>query len=202
MEFSFDTLELDTNAAIDGTIDESGAYVGEFKKVVVVKSRDKGTHGLKFTFESDEGGVIDTTLWVRSADGKDLFSAAQLAAMRVVLGAQKLVVADGLDDQWSAEEGRRVPTPCKVIANLTGKKIGLVLQKTTKDNPSRPEYPRVDYNVKGAYAPATRLTAGEIVKGVKEPKELDKILSKLKDIDNRKPQEHVAADLGLSGLNF
>ena len=193
MTFSFENFEYDETNLIDRSIDESGAYVGEFLQVAVLCSKNTGTHGLRFEFAADEGGIVKIDIYVQKADGTKLFGADTVGAVKKVLGLSRFEVVEENIEKYDFEKKEKVLEMGKVVKNLENKKIGLVLRKKIEDHMTKPGEVRISYEIVEVFHPISRLTAGELAAGVKEAKKLDKRLKSLKDKDVRKVSSVSAA---------
>lgn len=189
--FDFDQNEAKGADSIADRIVDSGAYVGQFSRVALVISREKGTKGMEFEFVTKEGGKQTMTLWVQRADGSDLFSKQQVQAMMAALGVKSLKTSPGKVRAYSQEESKWVEADGKIFPDLQARDIGLVLQKEIKDGG------KFQFNIYAVFDPKTRRTSSEIIEGSQKAVKLDKILHNLKDKDSRKIKETAAPSMGL-----
>lgn len=175
---------LDTKAAsaadnIVSRIDQSGKYVGTLTRVEIVASK-QGTEGVEFSFRSDDGATADfLTLWTYKASGEALPSLKTLNAMMTVVRVKSLTPTQGTVEKWDSGTGQRGKFPATIFPELTGKRIGLLLQ--------REEYEKRDgsvgakVNIVGCFDPETELTASEILARKTKPETLARMVGALRD---------------------
>lgn len=175
---------LDTKAAsaadnIVSRIDQSGKYVGVLTRVEIVASK-QGTEGVEFSFRSDDGATADfLTLWTYKASGEALPSLKTLNAMMTVVRVKSLTPTSGQVEKWDSTSGQRGKFSATIFPELTGKRIGLLLQ--------REEYAKRDgsigakVNIVGCFDPESELTASEILARKTEPETLARMVAALRD---------------------
>jgi hypothetical protein len=183
MTVSYDYDEESAGKAdnVASRIDTSAAYIGKFKSVNAMKSREKGTEGVHFEFESPGGGNAAFDLWTKKADGEAVFGANQLSAMMAVLGLKGLKSVPGTFEGW--EDGKRAEISGEVFPDLVDKDIGLVLQKELYTKGDGKEAFRM--NLFGVFRASDRLTASEIKDKKTKPEKIEKMLRGLKTKDSR-----------------
>jgi hypothetical protein len=163
---------------------DSGAYVGELKKVYTTVSGNKGTHGLVCEFEAPGQGNAEFTLWTHDNEGKAMTGSpgyAMFNALLFLLGVKNPEVAKGTAEVWVDGAGgkrEKVEQEVDIFPELCGKKIGIVLQKEVQDKGFR-------MNLYGLFEPTTRRTMTEVRDGVTKGVKLDRLLKGLKDKDGR-----------------
>lgn len=181
--------ELDTKAAkesdnIGGYLKDTGKYKGEFIRAEKLQSKNKGTHGIGFTFASDLGQTTRFDIWTKDAQGKELMGYKALMAIMTCLKVRALSVVKGDVERYDYDTQERYTEKADVFPELTGKPIGLVLRST--------EYEKMRDGQKTGdtgwrlelYAPfeaATELTAGEIIDKKKSAEQLEKMIVGLAD---------------------
>lgn len=199
---------LDTKAAsaadnIVSRIDQTGKYVGTLTRVELVTSR-KNTEGVEFSFKADDGSSADfLTLWTYNPNGEALPSLKTLNAMMTVGRVKALTPTPGQVEKWDSGSGQRGKFPATIFPELTGKRIGLLLQ--------REEYEKRDgslgakMNIVGAFDPDSELTASEILARKTEPETLSKMVAALRDKPlkgSRQQQSSTEAEYSAGGDAF
>lgn len=162
-----------------GRITETGQYVGKFTRAEAVTSK-KGTEGVEFAFESDDGQSADyLTLWTYNTDGKELFGLKFLNAIMTCMKVKAMTPKKATVEKWDASVSQRVPVETTVFPELMDKPIGLLLQ--------REQYLKNDggigekMGIVGMFEAATLFTASEILDKAKTPEKLAKKALQLKD---------------------
>lgn len=181
--------KLDTQAAIDADkfsqyLDKSGKYVGKFTRAEKLVSKAKGTHGIGFTFEAQDGGSTRFDVWTMDKDEKKLSGFNAVCAIMTCLSLRDLpestVTIDRRD--WATNKTEKVQA--QVFADLTSKPIGLVLRNTEyqkmKDGVLTGEYGwRLE--LVAPFRAADSFTASEILTKKTKPEKLESIMATLKD---------------------
>lgn len=178
------TYNLDTKqaAAADNTmsrIDATGKYVGTLTRAEAIESQ-QGTEGVEFSFRADDGSTADfLTLWTYNRNGDALPSLKTLNAIMTILRVKVITATTGQVERWDRDTRSRVKTAATIFPELTGKRIGLLLQ--------REEYEKANHeigakmNIFGVFDADTELTASEILARKTQPETLARMVSTLKD---------------------
>lgn len=181
--------QLDANAAREAEnfssfLSESGKYKGKFIRAEKLVSKAKGTHGIGFTFETDAKQTTRFDIWTMSADNTHLSGFKTINAIMACMKLRNLTVVQSQVERrnWDTKQNEKVQA--EVFQELTGKPIGLVMQKTEyekmKDGYATGEYAwRLE--LVAPFEAATEFTAAEIMDRATEPKKLASILSNLQD---------------------
>lgn len=170
---------LDTNAAraadsISARLSESGKYIGTFTRAEETKST-KGTHGVSFSFSSDTGEQTDfLDLWTINANGEQLAGFKALQAIMTCTKAKTLTATAMNVGKYDKDAKKSVPTNITGYPELTGKRIGLLLQKEISDNPNDMTKPYSNLRIVGCFDAESELTAGEILDRKTQPQQLAK----------------------------
>jgi hypothetical protein len=176
------SYSLDTTAAREGDtqnlrITETGAYIGAFTKAEKVTSK-KGTTGVEFSFLSREKQSADfLTLWTVNEAGEQIYGFKQLMALMTCMRVKDVSETKGTVEKF--EDGQKVKVAATIHPELTGKPIGILLQ--------REEYEKNNgqighkFNLVGFFDPQTRMTATEILDKAGTAEKLDKMVAALKD---------------------
>lgn len=179
------TYDPDAAGKADASrIDTSAAYVGQFKLVHAIKSERTGTEGLHFEFDSPSVGGTSFDVYTKKADGTPVFGYNQVNAMMAILGLRGLKGVPGKYEAYDSELGKRVETDGEVFPELTGKDIGLLLQKELYTKQDGKDGWRM--SLFGIFHPQLRLTASELKEKKVVPEKFDKMVRALKDKDSRK----------------
>ena len=178
---------LNTTAAREGDtqnlrITETGAYVGAFTKAEKVTSK-KGTTGIEFSFMSRDKQSADfLTLWTVNEAGEQIYGFKQLMALMTCMRVKDVTEKAGTVEKF--ENGQKVKVAATIHPELTGKPIGILLQ--------REEYEKNNgqighkFNLAGFFDAQTRMTATEILDKAGSAEKLDKMVAALKDKPRQK----------------
>lgn len=176
-------------------ISETGKYQGTLVRAEVIKST-QGTDGVEFTFISDDGREADfLQLWTAKADGTRLHGFKVLMALMACCGIRNLTPLEMVVKKWDPNAHAKVETKIKGFPGLTGKKVGLLLQKELYNKNNGKEGYKM--NIYAPFQYETELTASEILDRKSQPVALGKLVSILQDRDNRK-----ASSANNSGYGF
>lgn len=178
------TYNLDPKAAsaADNTvsrIDVSGKYIGILTRAEAVVSRQQ-TEGIEFSFKTDDGQTADfLTLWTYNVKGEALPSLKALNAIMTICRVKTITPTAGQVEKWDSASHSRVKANATVFPELTGKRVGLLLQ--------REEYAKTDgsigskMNIFGVFDADSELTASEILAKKTQPEVLARMVASLKD---------------------
>ncbi len=126
---------IDKTAAIEadnhgGFLTETGKYKGHFLRAEKLVSKNKGTHGIGFTFEDDSKRSTRFDIWTRSGSGDNLMGYKTLQAMMTVMGLRNITPAQGIVDRYDYDTKTTSKVQAEVFNDLVGKPVGLVLRST------------------------------------------------------------------------
>lgn len=184
---------LDPKAAADADnfmsrLDRTGKYTGTLIRAEA-KCSDNKTDGIEFSFRADSGGVSDyLSIWTHNASGEALAGLKTLNAIMTVCRVKAITPTQGLVERWDRFARQREKVSATIFPELTGKRIGLLLQ--------REEYDRndggtgVNMRIFAPFDPETELTASEILAKKTNPEVLPRMVAQLKD---RPPQRFKSA---------
>lgn len=182
---------LDQNAAIKSGggeyISESGYYFGQIDSAEYVVA-GTGTFGLELSISTDGGKANYLTMYYAKSDNTPINGGSNMIqAIMALTGCQSLTMM-----QQNTPQG-----PVNIAPELTGKKIGFVLQKVlyTKGDGSEGHKFQIV-----AVANQQNQTAKEMIEQ-KQPAKVESILSTLKDKDDRKPVSQNAPSGGYNPAN-
>lgn len=180
---------LDTQAAIDADkfgqyLDKSGSYIGKFTRAEKLVSKNKGTHGIGFTFEAQDGGSTRFDIWTMDATNKPLSGFNVINAIMTCMSLRGLKESVATIDRYNWETKKTDKVQALIFADLLDKPVGLILRNTEyqkmKDGALIGEYAwRLE--LVAPYRAADSFTASEILTKKTKAEKLESILASLKD---------------------
>jgi len=175
-------LTLDTNQARAAdnrmsVITETGKYIGTITRAEKLTST-QGTSGLGLSFKADDGSTANyLDIWIRKANGDDLFGLktvnAMLACLRVRGAEEGQIEFDAWDKNTKGMVRRKAPG----YPALMGKRIGLLLQKVKETDDKGND--RDGIVIYAVFQADTELTASEVLDSKTTPEKLPKMLQAL-----------------------
>ncbi len=214
--------QLDQNAAreadsIGSYLTETGKYVGTFTRAEKLISKNKGTHGIGFTFES-AGQSTRFDVWTMNAQNEHLGGYKAINAIMACMSLRGISEKPGQVERYNWDTQQKETVQAEVFPELVGKPVGLVLQKT--------EYEKMRDGQKtgetgwrlellAPFRAADEFTAGEILDRKTKPEKLASIIATLADrplkarpaaLRNESgnggpPSGHPAASSGFDGMD-
>lgn len=164
-------------------ITETGKYQGTITRAEAVKSK-QGTDGVEFTFVADDGREAEyLTLWTMRANGEHLGDYKKLMAIMACCQVKTLTPKPLMVKKYDREAGAKVDAQITGFPELTGKQVGLLLQKELYTKSDGGEGSSV--RIYAAFQHGTELTAAEILERKTSPVALGKLVEGLRDKDNR-----------------
>jgi len=176
---------LDTNAAREANtggkrITETGKYVGTIVSAFYEKNQN-GTESVNFMFASDQGQEAGPlVLYTHNGVGEALHGFKVLSAIMVCTKQRALTTQPGAVQLYDFDAGNVVTKTKETYPELTGKKIGFVLQKEEYHNGAGELRYRI--LIAAPFEYGTELMANEILDKMAQPKALAKYM------------EHIAAN--------
>ncbi len=168
-----------------GRIEQTGRYTGTIVVAESVTSQ-KGTRGVDIHFKADDGQTSVIQIWTIGADQKPLHGMKTISAIMACSKVRKLSEELSRVEKYDFDAGERVVMAATVLPELTGKRIGFLLQKewytSQKDGSDR-----YKMNCYAPFEAATGCTATEVL-DQKPAAMLDKMAATLKDRDSRQKQ--------------
>ena len=163
---------LDTNAARAGDktsnfINESGAYAGMFQRVEALISKEKGTHGIGFTFKTEDGASVNFDVWTVKGNGEKLSGFDAVQAIMTCMKVRGMKPEPMTVEKYDFEAKQTKMTQINGFPSLTGKPIGVFLQKELSIYEGQE---KAKMNLVGSFEPDTHLTASEILDKSTTPK--------------------------------
>lgn len=180
---------LDTQAAkeadqIGAYLKDTGKYTGKFTRAEKLVSANKGTHGVGFTFMSDNGQSTRFDVWTQKADGEKLAGFKTLMAIMTCLKIRNLTVVTATLERYDYDTKQKYTEQGEVFAELTGKPIGVLLRNTEYEKMRDGQFTGENGWRLELFAPfeaATGFTAGEIIDKKTKPEQLAKMEAVLQD---------------------
>ena len=163
---------LDSNAARAGDktsnfIDESGAYAGTFQRVEALISKEKGTHGIGFTFKTADGASVNFDVWTVKSNGEKLSGFDAIQAIMTCMKVRGMKPEPMTVEKYDFEARQTKLTQINGFPALTGKPIGVFLQKELSIYNGEE---KAKMNLVGSFEADTQLTASEILDKSVTPK--------------------------------
>ena len=126
---------IDKQAAIEadnhgGYLSETGKYKGQFIRAEKLVSKNKGTHGIGFTFEAEDKRTTRLDIWTLDASNKPLMGYKTLQAIMTVMGLKELKPGTGEVDRYDFDTKKTSKVQAEVFPALVGTPVGLVLRNT------------------------------------------------------------------------
>ena len=195
--------QLDTNAAreadsIGSYLTESGKYIGTFTRAEKLVSKNKGTHGIGFTFESS-GQTTRFDVWTMDANSKHLSGFNAVNAIMACMSLRGIKPAPGQVERYNYDTQQREKVQADVFPDLVGKPIGLVLQKTEYEKMRSGQLTGETgwrLELVAPFRAADEFTSSEILDRKTKQKKLASIVTMLKDRPLKKRPAHVSAAAG------
>lgn len=177
---------------------ETGKYIGTFTRAEKLISKNKGTHGIGFTFESS-GQTTRFDVWTMNAQNEHLSGYKTINAIMACMSLRGIRPVPGQVDRYNWDTQQKETVQAEVFPDLVGKPVGLVLQKT--------EYEKMRDGHKtgetgwrlelvAPFRAADEFTASEILDRKTKPEKLAAIIAVLSDrpLKSRPAQQSRAHD--------
>lgn len=110
-------------------LNETGKYIGKFTRAEKLISKNKGTHGIGFTFDVN-GQTTRFDVWTINGEGKHLSGYNMVNAIMTCMSLRGLQPATGQVERYNWETQQRETVQTEVFPDLVNKPVGLVLQNT------------------------------------------------------------------------
>lgn len=177
---TYQQFTLDTESAKQadggGRIETTGKYTGVIKSMEFVTSK-KGTLGFEINFETDSKEYTTFQIWTSKADGSALSGVKQVNALLACVGVRGLTPTDQQLEKWDYDISQKVKKTCVVAPEMTGKRVGLLLQRENYINGNG--QPRHDMKFTASFNAESELMAKEILERKTTPELLSKALDRL-----------------------
>lgn len=183
---------------------DTGKYTGRFTRAEKLISAQKNSHGIGFTFETDDGKQCRFDVWTMSAAGEKFLGWQLVNAIMACLRVRALSEQAAQIDRYDWESKQTVKAQGTVFPELMGRPIGLVLVKTEyekfKDGHPSGETawklePLLPFDAAGEF------TAAEILDQKTRPERLPQVVASLADRPLRKRPAPSAATQGHSAAS-
>lgn len=186
-------------------ITETGAYSGRFTRAEKLVSRDKGTHGIGFTFKGDDGREARFDVWTQKADGTGLSGLNTINAMMACLQIRELRDSVVSVTKYDYDRAKDVVVNAPCFTALMNADIGVLLraEEYEKFNNGAPTGETGwKMGLFGVFQSHTGLMASEILERKTTPELLSKVIaSALRDKPLRKRSGNGAQTSASSGRN-
>lgn len=155
-------------------INETGKYVGALLQAEYVVSSAKSTKGIEFSFQAEDGAKANyLTAWYEKATGEQIKMGIDM--INAIMGCTK---TSNLTMASTSAGGNAI----NIAPELSGKPIGLVLQKTLKTKQDGSD--TYSFEIRIPFIAQTGKTLKEQVSG-QDAQMVDRMMSTLKDKDER-----------------
>lgn len=109
-------------------ITETGKYTGRFTRAQKLVAREKGTHGIGFSFRADDGREARFDLWTKKSDGTELPGLNTLNAMMACLQIRNLRESPVRVKAWDYDQQKEAEQTVPCFPELMNVDIGLLLR--------------------------------------------------------------------------
>lgn len=166
-------------------ITETGKYIGRFTRAERLISRDKGTHGVGFSFKAEDGREARFDVWTKRADDSPLSGLNTINAMMTCLQLRELRDIPCSVKKWNFDQQADETVIVQCFNALMMVDIGLLLRSE--------EYEKTDKNgvltgetgwrmgIMAAFQAKTELMATEILARKTTPTMLAQVIPSLRD---------------------
>lgn len=167
-------------------LNETGKYKGQFVRAECLVSRQKGTHGIGFTFEDESKRSTRFDIWTMKKDGEQLSGYKTLSAILTVLGIkEEIEPKPGEVERYDHDTKKMTTVQAEVFPQLIKKAVGLVLRSTeyAKVNRDGVETGETGWRLElvAPFRAADEFTASEIWNRATAPERLAGIIATLQD---------------------
>ena len=126
---------LDQQAAreadqIGSYLNETGKYKGQSTRAEKLVSKQKGTHGVGFTFEAEDKRTTRFDVWTINGQGEHLPGYKFVNALLACLKVRQVTEANAKVDRYNWDTKQTDKVDAVVFPELTDKPVGLVLRNT------------------------------------------------------------------------
>ena len=195
--------QLDQNAAreadsIGSYLTETGKYIGTFTRAEKLISKNKGTHGIGFTFES-AGQTTRFDVWTMNAQKEHLSGYKTINAIMACMSLRGISEKPGQVERYNWDTQQKETVQAEVFPELVCKPVGLVLQKTEYEKMRSGQLTGETgwrLELVAPFRAADEFTSSEILDRKTKPVKLASIVAMLKDRPLKKRPAHVSAAAG------
>ncbi|WHP05761.1 hypothetical protein QLH32_17435 [Acinetobacter corruptisaponis] len=160
-----------------GRIEQAGKYIGVIKSMEFVTSRNTGTTGFEINFETDSKESATISIWTQKNDGTPLSGSHKINALLACAGVRALTPTDQPLEKYDYDTKQRINQRCVVAPEMTGKRIGLLLQRENYKNGNGQSRHRMNFFA--AFHAGSELMAKELIDKKTVPEALPKALERL-----------------------
>lgn len=162
---------------------ETGKYIGTFTRAEKLVSKNKGTHGIGFTFES-AGQTTRFYIWTMDANNKHLSGFKAVNAIMACMSLRGIAPKHGQVERYNWDTQQKETVQAEVFPGLVGKPVGLVLQKTEYEKMRDGQYTGETgwrLELVAPFRAADEFTSSEILDRKTKPEKLASIIAVLAD---------------------
>lgn len=159
-----------------GRIEHTGKYVGTIKSMEFITTK-KGTQGFEIHFETDEKESAIISVYTSKGDGTQLSGRHKINALLACAGVRTLTPQDQTLEKYDFETKTKIKQTCVVAPEMTGKRVGLLLQRENYLNSNN--QPRHQMQLFACFNAQSELMAKEILDRKTQPESLPKSLERL-----------------------
>lgn len=109
-------------------LNDTGKYVGRFTRAEKLVARDKGTHGIGFSFKANDGRETRFDIWTQKADGTTLPGLNTVNALMTCLQLRELKDSPQRVKKYDFDLQKDVEATVPCFAGLMNTDIGLLLR--------------------------------------------------------------------------
>ncbi|AUX87016.1 hypothetical protein C3F34_13905 [Acinetobacter sp. ACNIH2] len=168
-------------------IEEAGKYVGIIKHMEFITA-NSGTTGFEIEFETDNKESASFSIWTEKKDGTPLGGVHKINALLACVGVRGLTPTNAPLEKYDFDAKERITKNCIIAPEITGKRVGLLLQRENYQNNSGDW--KFQMNFFSCFHAQSELMAKEIIDRKTSPEALPKSLASLmlNPITTRKPK--------------
>ncbi|MFR9677530.1 hypothetical protein [Acinetobacter sp. SEK570] len=160
-----------------GRIEHTGKYIGIIKTMEFITARNTGTTGFEISFEADNKESATISIWTQKSDGTPLAGSHKINALLACAGVRSLTPTDQDLEKYDYDTKQRVNQRCVVAPEMTGKRVGLLLQRENYTNGTGQARHRMNFFA--SFNAQSELMAKEIIDRKTSPEALPKVLDRL-----------------------
>ncbi len=170
-------------------IEQAGKYVGTIKSMEFITA-NSGTTGFEIEFETDNKESASFSIWTEKSDGTTLSGIHKINALLACVGVRGLTPTNQQLEKYDFDLKERVMKNCVVAPEVTGKRVGFLLQRENYKNGNGET--KHQMNFFSVFHASSELMAKEIIDRKTTPEALPKSLASLMQnpVVTRKPKNN------------
>lgn len=166
-------------------INETGKYIGRFTRAEKLVSRDKGTHGIGFTFKANDSRETRFDVWTMRADGSPLSGLNTINAIMVCLLKRDLKDIPFSVKKWDFDKQADETVIVQCFTEIMNVDIGLLLRSEEYEKTDKHGTPTGEtgwrMGIVAAFQAKTELMATEVLARKTTPEMLAQVIPTLHD---------------------